>query len=103
MGRAGVLVALAIASGLLISCGAETDVTPRDSFHDTIVPNPFCPGAAGTCGVSSIIQNAPVAHVYGWENEFTFTPAEHLSLPGTAQRIVAATDDPSPPEAVAMT
>jgi len=29
--------------------------------------------------------------------------AEHLSLPGTAQRIVAATDDPSPPEAVAMT
>jgi excinuclease ABC subunit A len=29
--------------------------------------------------------------------------AEHLSLPGTAQRIVAATRDPSPPEAVAMT
>ena len=29
--------------------------------------------------------------------------AEHLSLPGTAQRITAATSDPPPPEALAMT
>jgi excinuclease ABC subunit A len=29
--------------------------------------------------------------------------AEHLSLPGAAQRIMAATGDPPPPEALAMT
>jgi excinuclease ABC subunit A len=49
--------------------------------------------AAGTPGD---VARAPCSATGPWL-------AEHLSLPGTAQRIVAATGDPPSPEALAMT
>jgi iron complex outermembrane receptor protein len=41
-----------------------------------VVPIPGC----ATCGAALLLQNAPKAKIYGWDNEVTLTPVEHLTL-----------------------
>ncbi|TAL01573.1 MAG: TonB-dependent receptor [Rhodospirillaceae bacterium] len=51
----------------------------KDLQVSVTVPNPTClPGT--TCGIVTILQNAPGAHIYGWENEITVTPVERMTL-----------------------
>jgi iron complex outermembrane receptor protein len=45
-----------------------------------VVPISPCAAGAGNCGVTSILQNAPKAEVYGWDSDITFNPVDNLNI-----------------------
>jgi iron complex outermembrane receptor protein len=46
-----------------------------------VIPDPRCtPTPTVPCSVVSLLQNAPGAHIYGWDNEITVTPTQRLTL-----------------------
>jgi iron complex outermembrane receptor protein len=55
----------------------------KDLQVSVTVPNPNCtPTPTAPCGVANVLQNAPGATIYGWDNEFTLQPVERLTVRG---------------------